>query len=687
MADWSKINTALGHRLEEETPAMRITTKDKFLKKVDDVVRIINEVLHKQVDEKSANPFKQRWWAEELTRLKKAQNRLSNKSHKFCHVWDHPAHAEYKAVANKFKDVMTETCNQDWIDWLEGASQQDLYLANKYISNEPSDYLNARIPALRIISNGMPDLAEDNEQKVKVLASSFFPLPLNTSHVPSHQEYPTPLKGPHFFSKVRIQQVICTLSPFKAPGPDKIPNVVLMKFTDVLIDHLFYIYRAIFKLTVYHPRWLESITLVLRKISKTTYDVAKSYRPIGLIDTIPKVLSTLCSKHISFLAEKHNLLPPTQFSGQPGRNTTDAMLLMVHKIKDAWRCGKVAAALFVDVQGAFPNTVKEQLIHNMRMRRVPKCFTDILVLSLTGRTTMLKFNDFMSDPIALDNGTTQGDPSSMNYYSSYNTPLIEIAASDDELSPRFVDDSMVLAIGNSLEQCHGMLKDMMEQPNGGFSWSLTHNSPFELSKTALINFPRSYRDPILGALSLDKPNAEGTITTTLVNAVSSYKYLSVIIDPKLRWTLQHKKAAAAASFWASQIGRLSKSASGLSMAGTKQLYNMVAVPRFTYGAGVWYFPIYEPQGTQKSRGSVSVNNKLRTAQRKVAMAIMGGLRTTAGDVLDAHAYILPIDLLMNKLLYRSALQLCSLPKSHLLHAQIRCSSELCSLLLWCLGSW
>ena len=138
-------------------------------------------MLHEQVDEKSANPYKQHWWTEELTRLKKTQSRLSNKSHKFRHVRDHPAHAEYKAAANKFKEVMTETCNQDWIDWLEGASQQELYLANKYISNEPSDYSNERIPAVRIVSNGMPDLADSNEQKVKALANSFFPPPPNTS--------------------------------------------------------------------------------------------------------------------------------------------------------------------------------------------------------------------------------------------------------------------------------------------------------------------------------------------------------------------------------------------------------------------------------------------------------------------------------------------------------------------------
>ena len=84
---------------------------------------------------------------------------------------------------------------------------------------------------------------------------------------------------------------------------------------DALIDHHFFIFRAVFELVVYHPRWLESITQVLRKIGKTSYDVAKSYRPIRLIDTILKVLSTLCSKPISYLAEKHNLLPPSQFGG------------------------------------------------------------------------------------------------------------------------------------------------------------------------------------------------------------------------------------------------------------------------------------------------------------------------------------------------------------------------------------
>lgn len=148
----------------------------------------------------------------------------------------------------------------------------------------------------------------------------------------------------------------------------------------------------------------------------------------------------------------------------------------------------------------------------MKMCHVPECFIKIMRASLTGRTTCLKFNNFLSGPFLLDNSTTQGDPFSMLYYSFYNAPLISTAVSDDKLSPGFIDDSMMLATGNSLRQCHEKLKEMMERLGGGFEWSYTHNSPFELSRTTLMNFPRSHSDLEPGNLTLDKPNPDSTIT-------------------------------------------------------------------------------------------------------------------------------------------------------------------------------
>ena len=107
------------------------------------------------------------------------------------------------------------------------------------------------------------------------------------------------------------------------------------------------------------------------------------------------------------------------------------------------------------------------------MCHMPKCFTNIVTLSLIGCTMCLKFDDYMSDPI------------------------------------------MMLAIGHSIAHCYKKLKNMMEQPEGGFNRSLTHNLVFKLSKTSMMNFPRSFRDLIPGGLSLDRTNPNGSVTSSL----------------------------------------------------------------------------------------------------------------------------------------------------------------------------
>ena len=66
----------------------------------------------------------------------------------------------------------------------------------------------------------------------------------------------------------------------------------------------------------------------------------------------------------------------------------------------------------------------------------------------------------------------------------------------------------------------------------------------------------------------------------------------------------------------------------------------------------------------KTRCSVAITNKLCSIQRKIPKSITSGLSTMAGDVMDMHTYILPMDLLFSKLLFHAALHLCSLPTAH-----------------------
>lgn len=276
--------------------------------------------------------------------------------------------------------------------------------------------------------------------------------------------------------------------PHKVPGPDGIPNVMLKRCADTIIGHLYYLFKAITELDVYHPSGLESITCTFRKAGKAAYDIASAYWPIGLLNTLIKLHSTLSANHLSFLAEKHHLLPSTQFGGRAGRNTSDAMHMVTQVIQNAWRTGKVAAVLFLDVQSAFPNTGKEQLIHNMCARKVPTSYIRLTERLLTNQVTRIRIDDYTSEPIKLNNRTTQGCPLSMLFYVFYNALLMEIAKSRHEYLGGFVNNTMFLAIHDNMGGARMMLREMMERPNGGFHWSDTHSSLFQLTKCTVMEF-------------------------------------------------------------------------------------------------------------------------------------------------------------------------------------------------------
>lgn len=58
-----------------------------------------------------------------------------------------------------------------------------------------------------------------------------------------------------------------------------------------------------------------------------------------------------------------------------------------------------------------------------------------------------------------------------------------------------------------------------------------------------------------------------------------------------------------------------------------------------------------------------------------ALHITGGMRTSPTDLLNAHADLLPMDLLINKWCHREALRLASLPQSHPIHRAVLNASK------------
>ena len=153
----------------------------------------------------------------------------------------------------------------------------------------------------------------------------------------------------------------------------------------------------------------------------------------------------LMAELMTFYTEAHQLLPMHHFGGRPGCTTSDAVHLLVHKIKDTWWKQQVTVVLFLDIEGAFPNAVTSRLLHSMRKRQLPEKLIAFTGLMLKNRHTTLRFADHTSEAVTLDNGIGQGDLLSMVLYQYYNTDILEIPNKPQESAEAYVDDAILTA--------------------------------------------------------------------------------------------------------------------------------------------------------------------------------------------------------------------------------------------------
>ena len=663
--DWERFQKALDRNLTRLSPPSLINTQTQLDAACANITSALQDTIKAEVPVTTICAKSKRWWTKELSTMRKEANKLGRLSHTHRDKPFHYAHAAHADADKLYHKTVKSTKLRHWRDWLERAEDPDIWTVQKLLAAPATDGGSARIPALKYKVDNEQRTASANEEKGQVLAKSFFPAKPLQEQTEPNVDYPPQCEKAGKITRESITRQLRKLKPYKAPGPDGIPNIVLTKCADLLVDRLHHIFTAIYDKKLYHAPWKNFTAIVLRKPGKANYDIPKAYRPIALINTMWKVLTAILANQLTHFAEKHRLLPDHHFGGRPGRTTTDAMHLLTYKIKGAWRKGQVASVLFLDIEGAFPNAVPSILIHNLRKRRVPRKLIDFAAGLLDGRVTTLKFDDFATTPFSVDNGIGQGDPLSMALYQFYNADLLDIPQSHTESAIAYVDDALLLAVADNFENAHQTLANMMTRTNGVIKWSTSHNSPLEYSKLALMDFAHQNNAKQRPHLTLP----HGTIQPT-----NSTRYLGVIFDQHLKWTSQHAQVLDKGLRWASQIRRATRPGWGITPKYAQRLYISVALPRVLYAVDVWCTPIHGSDTGPKKKGSANIIKKLVTTQRAGTLAITGGLRTSPTDALDACANTYPAAQLVEKWCHKAAVRLATLPPEHPLYKPVKASA-------------
>lgn len=133
-----------------------------------------------------------------------------------------------------------------------------------------------------------------------------------------------------------------------------------------------------------------------------------------------------------------------------------------------------------------------------------------------------------------------------------------------------------------------------------------------------------------------------------------------MLDEELRFKTHANYALQKGITWLSQYKRLAKPTKGVAMRYMRRYFLTVALPKMLYAA-----EIFLAKGTAGTTGAKGMIKKLARVQREAAIMITGAMRSTATDILDAHANILPFHLMVEKVICNAATRLATLPKTHI----------------------
>ncbi|KJA12715.1 hypothetical protein HYPSUDRAFT_107258, partial [Hypholoma sublateritium FD-334 SS-4] len=129
----------------------------------------------------------------------------------------------------------------------------------------------------------------------------------------------------------------------------------------------------------------------------------------------------------------------------------------------------------------------------------------------------------------------------------------------------------------------------------------------------------------------------------------SAKFLGVIVDNQLRWKEQGAAALRKGQAWVGQICRLSQTTKGVSRAHMRRLYLSIAVPRMLYAADVFLTPqTRRTISCTAQKSGHAIITKLASIQRRAAIGITGGMRSSPTDLLDSLAGLLPFHILVDQ---------------------------------------
>lgn len=661
-ADWNKIREEVSAKLAPDFCQARLSTKVELDATADRLEQAVNAVLEGHVSRARPSPYAKRWWTGKLSTLRDslsaARNHLTSVRRRGEDVVE--AAAYVKGIRRLYMDEIDRRKRAHWAEFLD--NRDNIWKAYAYTKAVKTSH---GIPVLKVRGTEVMD----DRQKADLLLTSFFPVPpqpvvqdgtsvkpnlvtRKCSRIQDHAGKKVPLRIK--LPKLAIEEVEAAIMQSKrdkAPGPDDTTFRAWQELWPVLSNVIVTMYQASLDLKYVPQQWRTAKIIALRKPNKPDYSKPKAYRPISLLETISKGLEAVIARRLSYLAETYRLLPENHFGGRPRRSAEQALDLLIEKIHEAWRGGRVLSLVSFDVQGAFNGVHPSVLASRLRERRIPSDLVAWIESFCSGRKASVVVGDYESPVQDIEHaGIPQGSPLSPILYVFYNANLVQGHINKSQGSIGFIDDYNAWVTGASAAENTRKLQTQL-LPRAE-KWARESGAVFEADKTAFIHFVR----PLQPAA---EPSIHLVYAGKIIAPKGSVKIRGVTLDSRLTMDEHVSKTVARAIGKCVALRRIR----GVRPAQMRQLYTAAVVPTTDYAASVWYAP---------SRIGVKRHVvALERVQRLASRLILRAYKSVAMLVLQSEAKLQSVNDRLHERVSNHSAKLCSLPPDHPLQRSSR----------------
>lgn len=404
-----------------------------------------------------------------------------------------------------------------------------------------------------------------------------------------------------------IQRIVSKLKVKKAPGLDKISNVLLKRLPVSALVQITRIINASIDICHFPSHFkIAKITPVLKSMKDPK--CAVNYRPISLLSSLGKIFERLINLRLTKFIHENEIVNPKQFGFREGHSTTHQIKRLLNIISDNKTQRKTTGMVLLDIEKAFDSVWHDGLIFKLHSAGIPIALIKLVASFLRDRSFTVTVNGTNSSHRHIPAGLPQGSVISPILYAIFTSDL-KIPKNCD--AGYYADDTAIIAAGKQSNSVIRSLAIALTRIDKYFKkWRIKVNN--DKTQAILFKFNQS-RKRI--------PTHSLIFNGSVIEIKNEVKYLGVTLDHKLKFGRHIDESQRKSLNCFRSLYPLLCRKSKLSTENKLILYKSIIRPRLMYASPVW-----------KNSATIHLN-KLQLVQNKILKCIHGVSRRFPTKIL------------------------------------------------------